>query len=55
MLTPTGGNTYSFAWPDWPGQSSTVVFKADASGQVTKLTIKECSDVRGGDFKKMAP
>jgi CubicO group peptidase (beta-lactamase class C family) len=55
MLTPTGGNTYSFAWPDWPGQFSTVTFKADAAGAVSKLTIVECADVRGGDFKKTNP
>ena len=51
-LTPKGGDTYTYAWPDWPLNVATVTFKADASGQVTKLTIKEFSDVNGGDFKK---
>jgi len=53
QLTPVDVNKYSFEWPDWPGMSSCVVFKADASGNVTKLTILELSDVRGGDFKRV--
>jgi CubicO group peptidase (beta-lactamase class C family) len=52
-LTSTGGNTYTWQWPDWPLNKATVTFKADASGQVTKLTIKECADVNGGDFKRI--
>jgi len=52
VLTSKSGNTYDFAWDDWPGQHSTVVFKADASGEVHKLTLLEAGDVRGGDFKR---
>ena len=51
-LSPLGANKFSFKWPDWPGRHTTVLFKADASGNVTKLTIPDDSDVRGGDFKK---
>jgi hypothetical protein len=54
-LTPKGGDTYTYAWPDWPGNSARVTFKADASGQVVKLTIVEFGDVNGGDFKRVAP
>ncbi len=45
----------AWAWPDWPGNTATVTFKADAAGAVHKLTILECADVNGGDFKKTAP
>ena len=48
VLTLKSGNTYDFAWDSWPGQHSTAVFKAEASGQAAKLTIQECSDVKGG-------
>jgi len=54
-LTPKGGDTYTYAWPDWPLNKATVTFKADAAGVVNKLTIVEFSDVNGGDFKKRAP
>jgi len=54
-LTSKGGNAYSYAWPDWPLNTATVTFKADAAGVVNKLTILECADVNGGDFKKRAP
>ena len=54
-LSPAGTNQFSFQWPDWPGRSSTVLFKADASGNVTRLTIPDTSDVRGGEFKKKIP
>ena len=37
------------------GETKTVTFKADASGQVVKLTVLECADVNGGDFKKRNP
>ena len=53
VLTLKSGNTYDFAWDSWPGQHSTVVFKADASGEVHKLNIPELSDVHGGDFKRV--
>ena len=52
-LTPLATNKYTFSWPDWPGMSSTVLFKADSAGEVTKLTILELADVHGGEFKKM--
>lgn len=51
-LTPKGANVYTYAWPDWPGNEATVTFKADAAGEVAKLTITECGDVRGGEFRK---
>jgi len=54
VLAPKGGNTYDFAWDNWPGQHATVVFKADAAGEVHKLTIPELRDVRGGDFKRVS-
>jgi len=54
-LTSKGGDTYTWAWPDWPGNTATVTFKADASGQVSKLTIKEFGDVKGGDFRRVSP
>jgi CubicO group peptidase (beta-lactamase class C family) len=54
-LTAAGINTYTWQWPDWPLNKATVTFKADASGQVTKLIIKECADVKGGDFKRVGP
>ncbi len=31
-LTPKGGDTYTYAWPDWPLNTATVTFKADAAG-----------------------
>ena len=54
-LTPKSGDTYTYAWPEWPLNTATVTFKADASGQVVKLTVLECADVNGGDFKKRNP
>jgi len=54
-LSALGANQFSFQWPDWPGRRTTVFFKADATGNVTKLTIPDISDVRGGDFKKTNP
>jgi CubicO group peptidase (beta-lactamase class C family) len=51
-LTLKDGNTYTWAWPDWPGNTATVTFKADAAGLVHKLTIAEFGDVDGGDFKR---
>ncbi len=54
-LTQMSGDTYAWAWPGWPGNTATVTFKADASGVVHKLTIIECADVNGGDFKKQNP
>jgi CubicO group peptidase (beta-lactamase class C family) len=54
-LSSKGANSYSWAWPDWPGNTGTVTFKADASGQVAKLNIKEFGDVNGGDFRRVGP
>ena len=51
-LTLLAKNRYRFDWPDWPGMVSTLTFKADATGEVTKLTIEEFSDVDGGAFQR---
>ncbi|MEW6363872.1 MAG: serine hydrolase [Acidobacteriota bacterium] len=53
-LSPIGTNQFRFDWPDWPGQHSTVVFRAGPSGNVTKLRVLELFDVQGGDFRRIA-
>lgn len=54
-LSPYDTNQFLFQWPDFPGNISGVLFKADGSGEVTKLTIEGFKDVHGGDFKKVNP
>lgn len=55
VLSPLGSNRYLFEWSQWPGMSSVATFKADSSGEVTKVTLEGFEDVRGGDFKRVSP
>jgi hypothetical protein len=55
MLTPSDVSAYCFTWPDQPSDCTTVKFKTDRAGEVTKLTIEGFEDVRGGEFKKVNP
>ena len=52
ILFPMGNNSYGFEWPGWPEEGFAVTFKANATGEVTKLNVEGCEDVRGGDFKR---
>lgn len=52
-LVPTGGDTFRFDFPQWPGNSKRVEFRGDASGKAARMTMEGMEDVRGGAFTRV--
>ena len=52
-MVPTGGHSFRFDFPDWPGQALHIDFRVDASGNVNGMTMRELSDVKKGLFKRV--
>lgn len=52
-LVPTGGDTFRFDFPAWPGNSRQIEFRGHASGKAARLTVEGFTDVRGGAFTRV--